>query len=269
MRRGAALGVPTPDLDDFKMVNDTLGHPAGDQVLKICAQRFADALRESDRLKDALLASVSHDLRTPLTTLVALAHDLRAHGDERAEIIEQEADRLEHMVSDLLDLSRLNAGALTVRLEVNAVDDLLGALLQRVETALAPRRIEVRMPGDDPVLVGRFDLAHSLRILVNLVENAARHAPGTEPIEITARRDDDVIAITVADRGPGIPGALAERVFEPFFRPPGAAPDARGAGLGLSIARRLAEAQHGRLTYEPRSGGGSTFTLYVPAAESL
>jgi two-component system sensor histidine kinase KdpD len=234
--------------------------------LAAAAER-AEALREADKLKDALLAAVSHDLRTPLTTIKALAHDLSAFGDERAEIIEQEADRLNRTVADLLDLSRLDAGVMPVHLEVNAVDDLLGALLQRTESALGSRRLEVTLNPSEPLLLGRFDLLHALRILTNLVENAAKYSGAATPIEVAVRRDGDAIEIRVSDRGPGIAPAEAQRVFEPFSRRPGAVPDVGGAGLGLSIARRLAHAQGGTLTYEPRSGGGSTFVLRLAAAD--
>lgn len=236
-----------------------------ERVRLVAEAEHAEALREADRLKDALLASVSHDLRTPLTTIKALAHDLGALGDERAEIIEHEADRLNRVVADLLELSRLNGGALALRVELNAVDDLLGALLQQVEPALPARRIVVHLPADEPFLLGRFDLAHTLRVLVNLVENAAKYSPGDAPIEIRAARDGETLRISVADRGPGIPPSEVDRVFEPFYRPPGSPPDVGGAGLGLSIARRLAEAQDGHLAYAPRDGGGSRFTLTLPA----
>jgi two-component system sensor histidine kinase KdpD len=238
---------------------------SAERVRLVAEAQHAEALREADRLKDALLASVSHDLRTPLTTIKALAHDLGSLGDERAEIIEHEADRLNRVVADLLEMSRLNAGALALRIEVNAVDDLLGALLQQVEPAMPSRRIAVRLPPDDPLLLGRFDLAHTLRILVNLVENAAKYSPPDAPIEIRAAHDGATLTISVGDRGPGIPPGEVERAFDPFYRPPGSPPDVGGTGLGLSIARRLAEAQQGRLAYAPRPGGGSVFTLSLPA----
>jgi two-component system sensor histidine kinase KdpD len=230
----------------------------------------AAALSEADRLKDALLASVSHDLRTPLTTIKAMAHDLRSLGDERSEIIEQEADRLNRFVADLLDLSRLSAGALPLHVELNAVDDLLGALVQRVEPSLGPKRLQVTLPPGDALLVGRFDFVQALRALANLVENAGKYDRSDAPIEVTAVRDGSEIAVSVADRGPGVPSEAVARLFEPFRLPNGGPPDAgRRAGLGLSIARRVAEAQGGRVTYAPRPGGGSTFTLYLPAAEDL
>jgi two-component system sensor histidine kinase KdpD len=227
----------------------------------------SEVLREADRLKDALIASVSHDLRTPLTTIKALAHDLRASGDDRAVTIEEEADRLNRLVVDLLDLSRLQAGSVPLHPELNAIDDLLGTLIQRVSGALDNRELRVNLAEGEALLLGRFDLAQSLRVLVNLVENAHKYAaPGT-PIEIRAWREDGQVALAVSDRGPGVPAHERERIFEPFYRPPGRPPDVEGAGLGLAIARRLAQAQGGTLTYEPRAGGGSVFTLRLPAAD--
>jgi two-component system, OmpR family, sensor histidine kinase KdpD len=227
----------------------------------------AEVLREADRLKDALLASVSHDLRTPLTTIKALAHDLRTDGDDRAAIIEEEADRLNRLVADLLDLSRLQAGGVPLHLELNATDDLVGALVQQVSGALDTRELKVILEDGDPLLVGRFDLAQSLRVLVNLVENAHKYAPAGTPIELRTSRDGAFVALAVSDRGPGVPPEEQERIFEPFYRAPGRTPDVGGAGLGLAIARRLAEAQSGTLRHEPRAGGGSVFTLRLPAAD--
>jgi two-component system sensor histidine kinase KdpD len=230
----------------------------------------AEALREADRLKDALLASVSHDLRTPLTTIKALAHAIGAEGDERALTIEEEADRLNRFVADLLDLSRLAGGALRVAPELNTVDDLVGAALQRVSGPAAERAIEVSLDTSGPLLVGRFDFAHALRVLVNLIENALKYAPPEVPVEVAVRRAVDTsewLEIVVADRGPGVPPAERDRIFEPFYRPSGSLPDAGSAGLGLSIARRLAEAQGGTLQFEARPGGGSRFVLRLPAAD--
>ena len=224
----------------------------------------ARALREADELKNALLASVSHDLRTPLTTIKALAHDLRMEGHERAATIEDEADRLNRFVADLLDLSRLNAGSFTVAPEVNTVEDLFGAALRRVSGTLRERRLRVEADAGEPLLVGRFDFVHSLRIVVNLLENAARFSPDGATIDLGAVREGDELRIAVADRGPGVPPGEEERIFEPFYRPGGKF-DSGGAGLGLSIARRMAEAQGGTVRYEPREGGGSVFVLRLPA----
>ncbi|MDB4883080.1 MAG: ATP-binding region ATPase domain protein [Gemmatimonadetes bacterium] len=239
----------------------------GVERLRLVAEaEHAHALREADALKNALLASVSHDLRTPLTTIKALAHDLRMEGHERAATIEEEADRLNRFVADLLDLSRLNGGAFTVTPELNAVEDLVGAALQRVSGMLREHELSVALDTAEPLLLGRFDFVHSLRIVVNLLENAAKYSPPGSVIELSAERNGDLLRIAVADRGFGVPAGEEERIFEPFYRPAGR-PDTGGAGLGLSIARRMAEAQGGTVNYEPRADGGSVFVLQLAAAD--
>ena len=230
-------------------------------------EREAARRAESEQLKDALIASVSHDLRTPLTTIKALAHELGALGDERSQIIEEQADRLNLYVRDLLDLSRLNAGAMPVRLEVNAVDDLLSAVVQETEGRLGGQALEIALPGDEPLLTGRFDLAHSARVLVNLVENAQKYSPAGSPVRIETTLDGGRLRIAVLDRGHGVNAAEAARIFTPFYRPADAPADAGSAGLGLSLARRMAELQGGSLTYAPRDGGGSEFVLFLPATD--
>lgn len=226
----------------------------------------ADSLREADRMKDALLASLSHDLRTPLTTIKGLAHEIRGDGDDRAAVIEQEADRLNRLVTDLLDLSRLDAGGLRLEPELNAVDDLLGAALDRLAGVPRASDIDARIEGVEPI-VGCFDFVHSLRALVNLIDNAIKYSPRGSRIEVVVTRRGDRIELQVLDRGRGIPAVESARIFEPFVRGEGIEPDVGGAGLGLSIALRLAEAQGGGLRYEPRPGGGSLFVLWIPAAE--
>lgn len=230
------------------------------------AAEQAAALREADRVKDTLLAAVSHDLRTPLTTIRGLAHDIASDGDERGVVIEDESIRLSELVSDLLDLSRLKAGGVPLDLAINTADDLMGAALQRIGDA-AGREIRASLDPADPLLVGRFDLSHSLRILGNLLENALKYAPADEPIDFSVRRDGAWLAFEVADRGPGVPPSERERIFQPFYRAPDAPADVTGVGLGLAIARGLAEAQGGSLTVHARPGGGSVFRLCVPVAE--
>lgn len=229
----------------------------------------AEALREADKLKDALLASLSHDLRTPLTTIKALAHELQPLGDERTLIIEEQADRLNRLVTDLLDAARLDGGALPLDIQTNAADDLLGAVVQHVSGRPDRNRLKVALDDPAALSLGRFDFVHSLRILSNLVDNALRYAPVDTPIEVTADLDNGEIVFRVADRGTGIPAADRDRMFSPFYRPAGRTADAGSAGLGLSIARRLAEAQHGSLSYSDRHGGGAVFELRLPAAGSL
>lgn len=226
----------------------------------------AEALREADKLKDALLASLSHDLRTPLTAIKALAHEMQPLGDERALIIEEEADRLNRLVTDLLDVGRLNAGALSLDIQINAVDDLLGAVLQQTSARSDQQRLKVSL--DDPAAIsfGRFDFVHSLRILGNLIDNAFKYSPSDTPIEVTGGAENDSVVFRVRDHGAGIPLTERERVFAAFYRYPGKPGDGRSAGLGLSIARRLAEAQDGTLTYTDRDGGGAVFELRLPSA---
>lgn len=227
----------------------------------------ADALRDASRLKDAVIASVSHDLRTPLTTIKALAADLASDGDERAMTIEGEADRLNALVADLLDISRLNSGTASLKPEPNEAEDLIGALLQRVSGATNGREVKVSIDPGDPLLIGRFDFPQTLRALVNLVENAIKYSPPHSRVDIGVRRDGEWLAFSVGDRGEGVPVEERERIFEPFYRKPGLPPDVGGSGLGLSIARALANAQGSSLTYEGRDGGGSTFTFRVPAID--
>jgi two-component system sensor histidine kinase KdpD len=239
-----------------------------DRVRLLAEAEHASGLREADRLKDALLASVSHDLRTPLTTIKALAHQMRTEGgDERAAIIEEEADRLNRFVADLLDLSRLAGGALVVTPEVTAAEDLVGAALQRVSGVLGDRALDVSLDPAETLLLGRFDFVHSLRVLVNLLENAIKYSPADTRVELVTRRVGDRLEFAVSDHGCGVPPAEHERIFEPFYRPSGAPADTGSAGLGLSIARRLAEAQGGSLTHEPRAEGGSRFVFTVPAVD--
>ena len=226
----------------------------------------AEALREANHLKDMLLASVSHDLRTPLTTIKALAQDVAAGGDARAPIIEEQADRLSSMVANLLDLSRIRAGAFPLQMEINTAEDLLGAV-SRQFAAVPGGQLKTVVHLDQPALVGVFDFVQSLRVLSNLVENALRVSPPDMQVELEAQRDGPALLFAVRDRGTGVSAAEADRIFEPFYRPEGSPPDAGRAGLGLAISRNLAELQGGTLTYAPNPGGGSVFTLRLALAE--
>lgn len=230
------------------------------------ARHEADAAR-SARMRESIVASVSHDLRTPLTAIKALAHDLAAGGDERAEMIETEADRLTTLVGDLLDFSRINSGTMPLSIEPNEAEDLLGAALQQVAGAASGRTINVGLDPANPLLFGRFDFTHTLRILVNLIENALKYSTPDTAVDLSAKRDGPWLSFVVADRGFGVAEAEREKIFDPFYRPDGVAPDATGVGLGLSIARALAEAQGCSLEYALRDGGGSVFTLRVPAID--
>jgi len=226
------------------------------------------ALEQAHKAKDAVLASVSHDLRTPLTTIKGLAHEIAEGGDDRAMIIEEEADRLTSLVSQLLDLSRITSGTTVVDVQPNEAEDLLGAAAQQVSGRLHGRELRIHVSPDDALLFGRFDFSQTLRALVNLIENASKFSPSGSPIDVDVRRDGQWLAVSVSDRGPGVPAADRERIFEPFYRRAGSEPDVAGAGLGLSIARGIVHAQGGTLTVDDRHGGGSVFTIRVPGIAS-
>lgn len=228
------------------------------------AAQHAEALREADRLKDALLAGVSHDLRTPLTTIKALAQGIAARGDANAVIIEEQAERLARMVSDLLDLSRLKGGAFPVAPELNTAEDLIGAVVRQFAGVAGAQRIRVDIDYTRPALLGSFDFVQSVRILGNLVDNALRHGPPGTSVVIRVSAQPSWLVFTVEDEGPGIPTAQQERLFEPFSSAASQIPDAGRAGLGLSIAHRLAVAQGGELQYTQRPGGGSAFVVRLP-----
>jgi two-component system sensor histidine kinase KdpD len=234
------------------------------------ARRHNEAARrasEANRAKDEVLATVSHDLRTPLTTIKLLAQQSAANGNPTANDIEEQVDRLSQLVTNVLDLSRIRAGGMVFDYQINTAEDLVGAAIQRAKGVNHGHAIRAKVDLSSPTLTARFDFVQTLRIVGNLVDNALRHSPADEPVEITTSREGPWLVIRVSDRGSGVPDAERERIFEPFYRPATEAPDAGHAGLGLSIARRLAELQGGRLDYEPRSGGGSSFAVRLPATE--
>jgi two-component system sensor histidine kinase KdpD len=225
------------------------------------------ALREGDRMKDFVLASVSHDLRTPLTAIKALAQDEVRTGASHAPEIEEQVDRLTRMVADLLDLSRLRAGKWSFTPELNAAEDVVGAAMRQCAALERGASIIAQLDEAAPALYGTFDFVQTLRILVNLIENALRFTGNGAPVELAAHRDGAHLVFTVLDRGPGIAETERERVFDAFYRPAGSIADRGRAGIGLAIARSLAGAQQGALTHRPRDGGGSVFELRLPAAD--
>jgi two-component system, OmpR family, sensor histidine kinase KdpD len=228
----------------------------------------AEALRRSDAMKTALLRAVSHDLRSPLMAILtsagALAHDELSldPGDRRelAETILGEAGRLDRLVSNLLDLSRLQAGAAAPEPGDWPVDDLV---LQALDGVESDSRVEVVLPDDSPLV--HADLHQAERVVANLVENALRYSPPDEPVRVQVREIGSQVLVRVVDHGPGIAANEAERIFEPFQRGSLSGP-ARGAGLGLAIARGFAEANGGRLWAQDDPAGGH-LVLSLPLAE--
>ncbi len=233
----------------------------------------AGVLEEVDRWRSALWASVSHDLRTPLfsikTAVSNLADpDLDLAPEDRSELlamVEAETDRLARLVTELLDMTRIEAGTLQAHLEAVAVPDVVEDAIGRLGRRQLAGRLEVEVPEDlplmtaDPVLTGQ--------VLANLLDNAGQHTGPFSPVRLQARRLGDRIEMSVADTGPGIAPEQREAIFQAFHRVKGAASPPGGVGLGLAIAKAFVEAQGGRIWVADREGGGSVFTVSLPVFE--
>ena len=237
---------------------------ASERAALLERSREAEQQAVAARAKDEVLASLSHDLRTPITAIRALAHDLAQGGDDRALGLEEEADRLARLAGNVLDLSRLEAGAMRLDVQPNEVEDLIGAALHQLAATQPGRDVRVTLDARHPLLFVQADFSQSLRVLVNLLDNACRHAPAGTPIELDVTREGEAVTFRVSDRGPGLPEAVLRRLFEPYAR--GDAAGTSGTGLGLSIAHRLAVVQGGALAWVPREGGGTTFRFKLPVA---
>jgi two-component system, OmpR family, sensor histidine kinase KdpD len=225
----------------------------------------ADALRRSDEIKTALLRAVSHDLRTPLTAIVASGDALASptltpeERSELAEAVTGEASRLARLVEQLLDLSRLEAGAAEPRRDWASIEEIAQAA---VEQTGDPTRLKLSIDRDLPLV--HADAAQLERALVNLLENAVQHS-GQLPVSVRARVVRERLIVRVVDQGPGIPEAELERVFEPFYRGEDQhRPGPRGSGLGLAIARGFVEANGGRIWAESLPGQGTVIAIELP-----
>ncbi len=223
---------------------------------------------EVEAMRSALLSTVSHDLRTPLAAITGAATTLRdasaqltpAQRTELLDAICEEAERLEQLVANLLEMTRVEAGALQIRRDWVPLEEIVGTALARVEPRLVGRAVTTDLPPALPLLsVDPVLLAH---VFVNLIENAAKYTPAGTPIDVSARVAHGAVEVAVADRGPGIPEAETERIFEKFTRGPH--PGVPGAGLGLAICRGVVTAHGGTLIAENRPGGGALFRLRLP-----
>jgi two-component system, OmpR family, sensor histidine kinase KdpD len=229
----------------------------------------AEGLRRSDAVKTTILRTLGHDLRSPLTAISAAGEVLEQDtgelpAAERAELvasIRHEAARLGRLVSNLLDLSRLEAGAANPRPELWTVDGLVARALGAVGPGSA--RIRVSLPDDSPAL--RVDPTQIERALVNLLENALESSSASDPVDVTSERAGAEIVLRVVDRGPGLDARDVERIFEPFER--GTGETKQGTGLGLAIARGFVEANGGRVWAEPVPGRGAVLALALPLAD--
>ncbi|MGB3845614.1 MAG: ATP-binding protein, partial [Sphingopyxis sp.] len=230
------------------------------------AALHARQVDERDRLRSALLSSVSHDLRTPLTTILSAAQEMRRHpSPAMAETIEVEAKRLNRFVSNLLDMVRVEAGALPMRVEATDLFDAAASAAHDVRASLAGHEVRVDISPNIPLV--RVDPVLLHHCLINLLDNAGRYAdPGT-PITICARRTAEAIQLSVIDQGPGIAPGNEKRVFETFTRLEGSDRAKHGTGLGLAIVKGFAEAMG--LSVEAGNHSdphGARFTIRIPAA---
>jgi K+-sensing histidine kinase KdpD len=253
------------------------------QLLQTCAAQIALAVErvhyvdvahatqvemESERLRNALLSAISHDVRTPLTAIVGLSGTL-ANGamltpDTRQELagaIEEEALRMEQLVTNLLDMARLQAGPVQLNRQWQMLEEVVGSALSLQARSLAGRDIDLRLaPGLPPLAL---DAVLIERVLCNLLANASRLTPAGSPLTIAASRQGDMVAVALEDHGPGIAPADRERIFDKFSR---GHPESTGAGvgLGLAICRAIVEAHGGRIWVEPGSAGGARFVFTLP-----
>jgi two-component system, OmpR family, sensor histidine kinase KdpD len=230
--------------------------------------RGASLRAETEQLRSALLSSVSHDLRTPLAVVTGATSALladRAPADEGSrrvlvETAHREALRLNRLVCNLLDMTRLEAGALKVRKELQPLEEVIGAALHRLEDRLRGREIEASIPEDLPLVP--FDPVLIEQVLINLLENATKYTPPGSPIDVLAVSRDGLVETEVADRGPGVAKEDAERVFEKFYR--AREGEGGGVGLGLTICQGIIGAHGGRIWVAERAGGGASFRFTLP-----
>ncbi len=226
----------------------------------------AEALDEGNRMRTALLAAVSHDLRTPLASVKASVSSLRQTdvdwtADDEAELlatIEENADRLDALIGNLLDMSRLHTGSLRPFLRPTAIDEVAPVALHGLDDGA---RVHMAVPDGFPLILADPGLLE--RVLANLFSNALRHSPKSDPPELRAELAGDVITLEVVDHGQGVPDEHKERIFEPFARVDERVP---GVGLGLAVAKGFAEAMGGMITARDTAGGGLTVMIMLPAA---
>jgi two-component system sensor histidine kinase KdpD len=235
----------------------------------------ARLLTETERLRDALLSTISHDLRTPLVSIIGAVSSLLTYGrtyDESArqellQTIQEEAERLNRFVGNLLDMMRLESGALEPKREWVELGDVIGTALSRLTHTLNQHQLVLEVDPDLPML--RLDFVLAEHVLVNLLENAAKYSPPQTTIRVTARREGRSIVLEVADEGMGIPASERERIFDKFYRVQRGDRHGAGTGLGLSICRGIIEAHGGQITAgSPAHGQGSVFTVTLPAEKA-
>jgi two-component system sensor histidine kinase KdpD len=268
-----ALRGPELSVSDRRVLGSFATHLAVALEHQELTARAAEVrrLEEGNRVRTALLAAVSHDLRTPLAGIKAAVSSLRSPDvswspEDTAQLlatIEESADRLHTIVANLLDLSRLQSDAVRPVLREIGLDDVVAGSLAHVE---GRGRVELRFDPDLPPVLADAGLLD--RVVANLVDNALRHSPPDRPITLNVSRAGDRVQLRVVDRGPGVPDAQKEQMFVAFQRL-GDAPGREGLGLGLAVARGLTEALGGVLVAEDTPGGGLTMVVELPAGAEV
>jgi two-component system sensor histidine kinase KdpD len=230
--------------------------------------REAQLRIETEQMRNSLLSAVSHDLRTPLATITGAASSLLSQSNQLdpatqkdlLESIAQEAQRLTRFVNNLLEMTRLESGAVEVKRDWHSVEEIVGAALTGLEPVLGSRPIEVRLPPDLPLI--SVDDVLMEHVFINLFENAAKYTPDGSEIIVSAALESDSVLIEVTDRGPGFAPGDEKRVLEKFYRGPVKA--VRGAGLGLAICRAIVIAHGGSIEAANRDGGGAIIRIHLP-----
>jgi two-component system sensor histidine kinase KdpD len=242
---------------------------AVDRVQLAEKARQAQVLREMERLQSALLNSISHDLRTPLASITGALSSLKddaafLDAAAQADLVETalgESERLNRLVGNLLDMSRLESGAVRLKLEPCDVEDLVGVVLEQMSNRLRDHPVQIELLPDLPLVPLDFVLV--VQVLVNLLDNAAKYAPKGSPIEISTHVDNAAVEIDVADHGPGIPPSLLSKVFDKFYRVE-EGDKSVGSGLGLTIAKAIVEAHRGSIVLANRPEGGTLARMRFP-----
>ena len=231
----------------------------------------ANRLEESEKLHQTLLNSISHEMRTPLTAILGSASALEdvslakdpAYVKAVAQQLTEAGDRLNRVIENLLDMSRLNSGVLALKLEWHDVHDLIGVTLQKLSKTLAPHPVRTVIPETRPFV--KIDFRLMEHAISNLVLNASAYSPREKTITISVEFFHGVLKIIVDDQGPGIPDDASDKIFNKFYRVPGT--PAGGTGLGLSIVKSIVEAHHGTVSVGSNSDHGASFTVALPVSE--
>jgi two-component system sensor histidine kinase KdpD len=224
---------------------------------------------EAERLRNSLLSSISHDLRTPLATIVGSASTLVEEDDtleaedklELSRAIYDEAQRMSSLVNNILDMARLDAGAIELNKQWYPLEEMIGTVLTRLQKRLQDRRVTVKLPPGIPMIY--VDTVMIEQVLINLLENVLRYTPKSSPVAIMAEVSAFAVEISVADQGPGIPAGLENQLFEKFYRVRNEAAQS-GVGLGLAICRAIIEAHGGSIQAQNRPTGGTVFSFMIP-----